>query len=375
MSHHMTFPIIIIFLLIAVAILFGLHCFLYFSIVNFFSITLHGHKVILVSLLSFLGISFFLSTLLARWKENLFTRNFYFFSGFWMGFLLNLLMVLAIVWLIVWLGNLFGSSPNRAILGMIFFVLAFIFSIYGSWSSFNPKIKKITVKIPNLSENWKGKKIVQLSDIHLGHIYKAGFMEKIVREVNLINPEMVLITGDLFDGMDGELANPIRPLNDIKAGKGIYFVTGNHETYLGLSEIFKALKKIKITVLKDEVVEVDGLKIIGIAYPTQGEDKNVISTLNSLKRDFYGAPNILMYHSPVDIEQIKNSGVNLELCGHTHNGQIFPLGLITKILYKGYDYGLFAMGNYTLYTTNGTGTWGPPMRTGNTPEIVEITLQ
>lgn len=375
MTHHMTFSIIIVFLLISIAILFGLHYLLYFSIVNFFSIIIHGHKVILASLLSFLGISFFLSTLLAHWKENLFTRNFYFFSGFWMGFLLNLLMVLAIVWLIVWMGNLFSFSPNRAVLGMIFFVLAFIFSIYGSWSSFNPKIKKITVKIPNLSENWKGKKIVHLSDIHLGHIYKAGFMEKIVREVNSINPEMVLITGDLFDGMDGELANPIEPINNIQAGKGIYFVTGNHETYLGLNEIFKALKKIKITVLRDEVVNVDGLKIIGINYPVRGEDKDVVSTLNSLKRDFYGAPNILMYHSPVNIEQIKNSGVNLELCGHTHSGQIFPLGLITKMLYKGYDYGLFAMGNYTLYITNGTGTWGPPMRTGNTPEIVEITLQ
>ena len=200
-------------------------------------------------------------------------------------------------------------------------------------------------------------------------------MEKVVKEVNLINPELVLITGDLFDGMDGELKNPISPISEINAKKGIYFVTGNHETYLGLPEVFKTLQKTKVNILKDEVVNVEGLKIIGINYPVRGEDKNIVSTLNSLKKDYYGAPNILMYHSPVNIEQIKNSGVNLELCGHTNNGQIFPLGLLTKMIYGGYDYGLFKMGNYTLYVTNGVGTWGPPMRIGNAPEIVEITLQ
>ena len=375
MTHHMTASIIIISLFIAIAVLFGLHYFFYFSISSFFSISSQALKVFLISSFSFLGASFFLSTLLARWRENLFTRGFYFFSGFWLGLITNLLIAIIIVWLIIWIGNLFGTSPSRAILAIVFFGLAFLVSIYGSWSSYNPKIKKITVKIPNLTENWKGKKIVQLSDMHLGHIYREDFVEKVVKEVNLINPELVLITGDLFDGMDGELANIISPIGEIVAKKGIYFVTGNHETYLGLSEVFRVLQKTKVNVLKDEVVNIDGLKLIGINYPVRGEDKNIVATLNSLKKDFYGAPNILMYHSPVNIEQIKNSGVNLELCGHTHNGQLFPLGLITKMIYSGYDYGLFQMGSYTLYVTNGVGTWGPPMRIGNAPEIVEITLQ
>lgn len=371
----MTFSIFIASVFAAVAVLLGLHYILYFSINNFFQITGGIFKIFLISAFSFLSVAFFLSTLLARWRENLFTRGIYFFSGFWIGLLLNLLMALAVIWLIIFAGNLFGHFPNRAILGIIFFILAFAVSVYGAWSSFNPKIKKITVKIPNLSENWRGKKIVQLADIHLGHIYREGFMKKIAKEVNLINPEMVLVTGDLFDGMDGELENPIKPINSIKTRKGIYFVTGNHETYLGLNEVFKALQKTNVTVLKDEVVNVDGLKIIGISYPRREEDKNIVSVINSMRKDFLGVPNILMYHSPVNIEQIKNSGVNLELCGHTHNGQVFPLGFLTKIFYGGYDYGLFKIGNFTLYTTNGVGTWGPPMRIGNAPEIVEITLQ
>ena len=371
----MTFSIIAIFLLMAIAILLGSHWLLYLSIIKFFPAINNTFKLILIVSFSFFSVSFFISTLLARWKENLFTREYYFVSGFWLGLLLNLLMALAVVWIIVGVSNLFGYSPNRAVPGAVLFFLAFVFSVYGTWSSFNPKIKKITVKIPNLSENWKGKKIIQLSDIHQGHIYRESFVKKIVEATNSVNPEMVLITGDLFDGMDGELAGLLGYINNMKAEKGIYFVTGNHETYLGPSEVSKALGKTKITILKDEVVSVDGLKIIGINYPVRGEDKNILAVLKSLKKDFYGTPNILMYHSPINIEQIKNSGVNLELCGHTHGGQMFPINLITKIIYKGYDYGLFQMGAYTLYTTNGAGTWGPSMRPGNAPEIVEITLQ
>jgi predicted MPP superfamily phosphohydrolase len=199
-------------------------------------------------------------------------------------------------------------------------------------------------------------------------------MEKIVQKVNSADPKMVLITGDLLDGMDGNIEGPLEPIKNIKADEGIYFVTGNHETYLGLNEVFSALSKTKIKVLKDQVVDIGGLKLIGINYPSRGEEKNVVSILSSMKKDFLGKPNILMYHSPVNIEQIKNSGINLELCGHTHDGQLFPLNYITKLMYKGYDYGLHQSGNYTLYTTNGAGTWGPAMRTGSASEIVVVTL-
>jgi predicted MPP superfamily phosphohydrolase len=373
MTHHMTFAMVIVFILIAITVLFGAHFILYSSIVSLFALD-QGYRIFLISALSFLGASFFISTFLVRWKEVLATRFFYFISGFWLGFLINLLLAVFVLWVFIWTGEMLGLSVDKQVFGVIFFGLAFLYSIYGSWSAFNPRLKNISVNIPGLPEEWKGGKIVQLSDVHLGYVHKADFMEKIVRKVNSVNPKLVLVTGDLLDGMDENLEEPLGPVESIKSEKGIYFITGNHETYLGLSEVFSAISKTKIVILNDQIVDVEGLKLIGISYPSRGEEKNIASILRSMKKDFWGKPNILMYHSPVNIEQIKDSGINLELCGHTHEGQLFPLNFITRIIYRGYDHGLYVMGDYTLYTTNGVGTWGPAVRTGNAPEITVITL-
>jgi uncharacterized protein len=368
--------LIIIFIALALTILFAAHYFLYFTTVVFFSITNTAYRTIIAIGLVFLAISYFLATFLNHLGDNFFSRAFYFLSGLWLGLLLNLLMAMVIAWLIVWISRLGGSAGiNTVILGTILFALSIFFSFYGVWNSMNPKLKNITVTIPNLPEQWKGQKIVQLSDIHLGHIYRAKFMRMIVRKVNLVDPKMVLITGDLFDGMDGDLSQPVKPLNDLNAEKGTYFVTGNHETYLGLDKVFSTLEKTKIKVIKDEVVDVDGIKLIGVNYPNRSEKKNVVDVVKSLEPQYQGYPNIFMYHSPVNIDKFKTMGINLQLAGHTHDGQLFPLNYVTKLIYHGYDYGLHVMGDYTLYTTNGTGAWGPTMRTGNKPEIVVITLQ
>jgi hypothetical protein len=250
-----------------------------------------------------------------------------------------------------------------------------VYSVYGIWNADHPQIKNITVTIPNLPQQWKNKIIVQLSDVHMGHVYRADFLRRIVAKVNAVHPDMVVITGDFFDGMDGDLQQLVRPLNDLGPEKGIFFITGNHETFLGIDKVFAAFQNTRVQILQDQVVDVDGLKVIGIGYPSRGENKDVVGVLHSLKKDFVGRPNLLLFHAPVHIDEFKNSGVNLQLSGHTHQGQIFPFRYITELVYKGYDYGLHRIGDYTLYTTNGAGTWGPAMRTGNIPEVVVITLQ
>ncbi len=354
-----------IFIILAGGILVGMHYFFYFSLIRFFSITNPLFKNIFLAVIAFLGVSFILTSFIARWWENFFIRTLYFISGFWLGLLGNLIMAAVIVWLI-------GASRPAAI---VFLSLAFIFSVYGVWNAYNIKIKNISVSIPNLPEQWKNKKIVQLSDIHLGLVYRESFMRDIVEKVNSVNSEMVVVTGDYFDGMGDDLNSLSKPLNDIQAEKGVFFVTGNHETYLGVEKALVALEKTKVKILRDEVVDVDGLKLIGIDYSGQGENKDVPAVIQSLEKYFSGKPNILLYHSPVYLDQFKKSGVNLQLSGHTHAGQIFPVGYITKLVYKGYDYGLHQIGDFTIYATSGIGTWGPAMRTGNTPEIVVITLK
>ncbi|MFA6159717.1 MAG: metallophosphoesterase [Parcubacteria group bacterium] len=364
----------IFFLSLLVAILLGAHWFLYFSFISFFSLSGNSQKILL-GFLIFFGISFILSSILAHWNDNIFFRAYYFLSGAWLGILNNFVLATILIWLIILIARFFNLNLNPVILASPIFVIAFFLSIYGVWNALNPEIKNISVSIPNLPEVWKGKKIIQLSDVHLGHIYREKYIKRIVEKLNNEKPEMVLITGDLFDGMDGNLAPTIKPLENIKTKQGTFFVIGNHETYLGIDNVFRELKNISIKILRDEVIDVSGLKIIGISYPERNEKKDVVKVLESLKKDYFGQPNILLYHTPTNILEIKNQGINLELCGHTHVGQFFPFNLITKLIYRGYDHGLFEMENYTLHTSNGAGTWGPTMRLGNTPEIVVITLR
>lgn len=371
----MSYPHMLLFMVPMLLIFAGAHYIFYLSLLQIFAIVNPLVKLYFGIALIFLAVSFFLATFIARFSENEITRGYYFVSGFWLGLLVNLLLAVAFLFLLLWGARLIGFTLPVTTLAYILFAIAFAYSTYGVWNAGHTRIKEITVTIPNLPEAWKGKRIVQLSDIHLGLVHREAFMQSLVQKTNAANPEIVVITGDLFDGMDGKLDELVMPLDEIKAPRGTYFVTGNHETYLGLDEAFTAIKKTPVRILNDEVVDVDGLKLIGVHYPLLGEEENVATILDSLKAQYFGKPNVLLYHSPSHIPEIKERGVNLQLSGHTHDGQIFPFHYIAKLVHKGYEYGLYEEGNYTLYTTTGAGTWGPMMRTGNTPEIVVVTLK
>ena len=365
---------IALFLILGLSIMLGSHYFLYFSFVRVFAIENPNHKIMLLACLMFLAISFILASILAHYRDDAIARGLYFLSGFWLGLATNLFLSACLLWLLIGIKNIFNFDLPIALLGVIFLVIAFFVSIFGVWNALNPKIKNITVTIPNLPENWKGEKVIQLSDVHLGHLYRKDFLAGIVSQVNAQNPKLVVITGDLFDGMDGNLENLIGPLDDIKSKDGTYFITGNHETYLGVDKTIGLLKKTPVHILDNQVAEIEGLRLIGLSYAERGDNSDPIAKLESLKPEYLDKPNILLYHSPTNIEEFSQNGINLQLSGHTHLGQMIPFNLITKLIYHGYDYGLHRIGNYTLYTTNGIGTWGPLMRIGNTPEIVVITL-
>jgi len=364
-----------IFLLIALSVLFGSHYFVYYSIISFWRVTSFNAKFILASALCALPLSFFIASFLSRLWENLFTRIFYFFSGLWLGILATLVVAFALGWLIVGIVKISGNTANTKTLGTIIFALVFIYSGYGVWNAYHPKIKNVTFKINNLPEKWKSKTAVQISDVHLGHILQANFMKGIVEKINFKNPDIVFITGDLFDGMDGNLPEIAKPLKDIKASDGMYYVTGNHETYLGVARAFTAVKDTGIKILDDQMDTVGEMQIVGISYPERGQSKNVEEILKNMPGFKPSMPSILLFHSPTQMDRAKKEGISLQLSGHTHEGQIFPLRLVTWLIWKGYDYGLYTDGNFSLYTSSGVGVWGPTMRTGNTPEIVVIKFE
>lgn len=363
----------IIFLAFSLVVLSGFDYFLYFTAVKFFSVAGASFRLAILLIIILLTLSFITSSALAHLYENNFTRILYGLSSYWLGLFNNLILACLAGWLILWLARAAGTAPNKAVLGAAVFLLAFAYSLYGVWNAFNPVVKNIDVKIKNLPQEWQGKKIVQLSDIHLGHINRVEFLSRIVGQTNDVKPDLIVITGDLFDGMDGDLSVFSGELNKLAAPA--YFVTGNHEIYLGLDKTDSALSKTKIKILNDEMVELDGLQLIGASYPAMGEKKDIKQFISSLKNFNQQAPNILLYHTPYQADLIKDSGVDLQLSGHTHNGQIFPINLISRLIYGKFVYGLNKLGNFTVYTSAGAGTWGPPMRTESKSEITVINLK
>ncbi len=186
-------------------------------------------------------------------------------------------------------------------------------------------------------------------------------------------------------------------LDQLRAKKGVFFVTGNHETYVGLNRALNVLKKTKIQILHNEIIEVDGLQIMGISYPGIRGVHEIRGLEKLPQNSSNNRPRILLFHTPTNIRPKggdgldhhfatywvpdtsfalnKEIGADLQLSGHSHAGQLFPFGYLTKLIYKGYDYGFHRLSRFAIYTTSGVGTWGPPLRTGNSPEIVVMNLK
>ena len=342
---------------------------------HFFGATALEHRTALAAVLILLPLSFVASSILAHWSDGLLTRVLYFCSSLWLGVGLTLLTAFVLAWIAWGMARALGRGHSPVWFGLAAVGLTLLYSGYGVWNAYRPRLVHCQVRIKNLPPGWQGKTLVQLSDVHLGRVLRADFLSRAVDKVNSQNPAMVLITGDLLDGTDGNLEELVAPLNRLVAPQGIYFVTGNHETYLGVQRSIAALRATPARVLDDERVVVGGLQVVGISYPQRGHALNFAEKMAGL-RDFDPArPSILLYHSPTQIAAAKAAGINLQLSGHVHQGQIFPLQFITRLMFGKYYHGLHVEGDYTLYTTSGTGLWGPTMRTGNHPEIVVIHLE
>jgi predicted MPP superfamily phosphohydrolase len=388
---------VVLFLAVILALTIGAHLLFYKAVIRLFIISSPGLKISLFVILFLLSLSFMASFFLLQWQENSITIGFYRFSASWIALFLNLLLAALLSWIInsvIWFA---GTYPNTRLIAAVCLTLAVLFTGYGVWNAFHPRAKKLEIEFENLPDQWRDKTIVQLSDVHLGHFYGRKYLKNLVRRVNSFNPELILITGDLFDGMAKNISHFADELNRFSAKKGVYFITGNHETYIGVSRALNVLNQTHIKTLKNEVIDIDGLQVIGIGYPGI-KGISDIHHLDKLKRDpAANNPRILLFHTPTNISlgggdkldhhfstywipdttysTAQNLGIDLQLSGHTHAGQIFPFGYLTKLIYKDFDYGLRRLGNFSIYTTSGVGTWGPPMRTGNSPEIVVIKLK
>ncbi len=381
----------LIFLIATVlGLLVGGHYLIYYSAVRAFSVEPGTFRKVMLALAFFLSASFPLGILLVKLGRNPLSSGFFILAALWMGMFINLLVAAGLGWLAAGVWKLAGLKVDPRWIFLSAAALALLFCAWGVWRARNPEVRRIEVAMDGLPEAWRGRTIVHLSDLHLGHANGPGFMRSVAGKVNALDPDLVVITGDLFDGMGGDFQACVPAIDSLQARQGVFFVTGNHEVY---SQTGPVVSKTRLRVLDSEVVEVGGLQIAGVAYPGLSSEAELERFKEALRTD---QPSILLFHTPTDIIQRgegeaarhfstywtpdtscrlnRELGVDLQLSGHSHAGQIFPFGLLSRLLYKGRDRGLHKDGSFNLFVSCGTGTFGPPMRTSCRSEIVVITL-
>jgi len=237
------------------------------------------------------------------------------------------------------------------------------------------QVKKVRVALRKLPAALEGYRIVQISDVHVGPILGRDFVEAVVERVNGLQPDLIAITGDLVDGTVAQLEEQTAPLKALRAKDGAFFTTGNHEYYTGdVDEWLSWLSAAGIRPLRNERVLIrGGFELAGTddrtaRGPGHGED-----IPKALQGRDPGKPLVLMAHQPKSFFQAAELGVDLQLSGHTHGGQIYPFTYLVA-LFQPYVAGLYQRGDSQIYVSRGTGTWGPPMRLGAPAEITEIEL-
>jgi len=384
---------ILLFVLPFLAGVLGGHYVLYVTVVKFFHVTGSVPKLAVFLVPLFLTLGFFFASILLGIDRNWLFQGYGAASVVWIGFFINALMGSGLIWLFFLVFKLSGRAPDMRVVCHAALALTVLVTGYSIWNARRPVVTRISVPMKNLPDHWRGKTVVQLSDVHLGVVRRAGYARKVVERVNELKPSLVVITGDLFDGMRGRLDELVEPFNRIEAEHGALFVTGNHEGYLGIDEPVAAIGKSSIRLLDNEVADIDGLQVVGLGFPERRAGRDPLSIKGGIDP---ARPSILLYHTPTDVsgtavdrgaqqnrtyfspdtsfDFARKHAIDLQLSGHTHHGQFFPFTLITHMIYGGYDYGLHKIGSFHIYITSGTGTWGPPMRLASRSEIVAITL-
>lgn len=314
------------------------------------------------------------SSLLIHFRDRLIFRIYYIISMVWLGWFFNILLFitpLAAIKIIFRFQDVFIDVSHYALLLLI---LSTLFTITNIFSAFYPQIKRLTIKIKDLPDYWEEKTVVMVSDVHIGPIYRQRFLNRAIAKINNLKPTAVFIDGDLFDGMEADFFWLHKPFKSLHAPQGVYYAIGNHDLYLGLKNVLALFAESDIRVLNNERVIRKGLQIIGINYfknDALSLDKIILSRVGYEK----SKPSILLWHEPKLINSAKEAGIDLMLAGHTHNGQMWPLNFIAKWIYKGYNYGLYKEGDFSLYVSSGLGTWGPPLRNTSRSEIVALRLE
>jgi predicted MPP superfamily phosphohydrolase len=243
-----------------------------------------------------------------------------------------------------------------------------------------PRLVHVDIPIANLALALHGFSIAQITDLHVGPTIKRGFVERIVARVNNLGADLIAITGDLVDGTVHDLSSHTAPLAELSARHGVFFATGNHEYYSGERAWTAEIRRLGITVLKNQhvILQHNGapLLLAGVTdfsahHFNPAERSDPQAALDGAPQD--SGPKILLAHQPSSAEAAADAGFDVQISGHTHGGQFWPWNLFVRF-FQPFTSGLNRLRNLRVYISTGTGYWGPPNRFIVPAEITRIRL-
>jgi len=341
-----------------------------------------------IAALVVLGLSLVIQPLAERLVQRRVARFVAWPASLWMGFAFYLLVLLAGTDLLWWiLGSAASAASSVASAAAppaaprAIAVTAIAVAAFSTRTGLRPpELLRIEIPLARWPARLDGLKIVQLSDIHIGPILERSFARDLVERVNALEPDLIVITGDLVDGSARQLRDEVAPFGDLNGRLGVYFVTGNHDHYSGVHSWCDVVASLGIRTLRNERVEIRDRECV---FDLVGVDDHRGSHFGDdggedLVAAFDGRdperPALLLAHDPSTFKRASELPVDLQISGHTHGGQMWPFGYLVRLAIP-FVAGRYRRGDSELYVSSGTGFWGPPMRLLAPAELTEITLR
>lgn len=328
---------------------------------------------ILLMLAIIMPLAFIFSMIYGNKHFSLLNSWLYIASAVWFSILVYIFFAAVVIILLIFFNSYFNLNLPIQSISFILIACAFATTAYGIYNTNHPRIVRYEVTSPTLAPLWQGKKIVIISDVHLGDIYREKFMKKIVDIINKEKPDITFNLGDLIDGPSFPYEKGFAPLYELNPPLGNFYVEGNHERYGGEYDLFKSYFPKNLNDITGKKIMINNTQIIGLPYMVFASGDQTNKELAAVSYD-KKIPSIILMHDPKDTPTLALNNASLVLSGHTHAGQFFPFTLFINKIYGKYVHGIIYTRDTASITSSGIGTAIAPIRVGTIPEIIVLTI-